>query len=281
MLSVGGKREKAGSMSNRLSPGGVCGTEYPPGMQFSRRRSGAFTMVEMAVVMALLAVLATLIFPALTGAAERGRRAACTSNLRNMGTSFGLYASDNDGWLPQHVGGFEGVTAPTTTAWYGHLLWGSNQLWNHGQLLPYLMSPEIYWCPSQTGRLGSIDVSRKSNKSALLVAGETANSEYLYRKEWYDRYPRYRMAPLVGEGFCILADHFWGNAGKLAVETGHQDGYNVLRVGGNVFFFEHPVLGNGKLDPSFTHTPGASSESEWKRFDSHVSHADITPARTP
>ena len=224
-------------------------------------------MVEMVVVLGVVAVL----FPLLTNSTERGRRTACMSNLRNMGTALGLYSSENDGWLPQHVGGFQGVAAPDTSAWHGHTLWREGSLWNHGQLLPYLQTPKVYWCPSQTGKLGAagdiIDVSEEVNSKWLLIRDQVANSEYLYRKEWYDKYPRYRMGPLANEKFSILVDHFWSRAGRLAVESGHKSGYNILRVGGNVFYFEHPRLNTGDLDPAFNHTPGASGELEWGSFD--------------
>ena len=60
----------------------------------------AFTLVELLVVIAILAILAALMLPSLASAREKGWRAACISNLRQMGLAIHAYASDNDGKIP-------------------------------------------------------------------------------------------------------------------------------------------------------------------------------------
>ena len=64
----------------------------------SRRR--AFTLVELLVVIAIVAILAALLLPALASARDRGRKAACLSNLRQIGIGLLSYATDNDGKIP-------------------------------------------------------------------------------------------------------------------------------------------------------------------------------------
>jgi prepilin-type N-terminal cleavage/methylation domain-containing protein/prepilin-type processing-associated H-X9-DG protein len=60
----------------------------------------AFTLIELLVVIAILAILAALLLPALTAAKARGTRAACLSNLRQIGIAIITYAQDNDGRIP-------------------------------------------------------------------------------------------------------------------------------------------------------------------------------------
>ena len=55
-----------------------------------------FTLVELLVVVAIVAILASLLLPALSRAKERGRRAVCLSNLSQILKACTMYAMDND-----------------------------------------------------------------------------------------------------------------------------------------------------------------------------------------
>jgi hypothetical protein len=52
------------------------------------------------VVIAIIAVLAALLLPSLASVKQAGRRAACLSNLRQIGIAVQAYAHDNDGRIP-------------------------------------------------------------------------------------------------------------------------------------------------------------------------------------
>jgi prepilin-type N-terminal cleavage/methylation domain-containing protein len=65
-------------------------------MNFKKNtKEKAFTLIELLVVIAIIAILAGLLLPALAGAKERGRRASCISNLRQMTIASHIYANDN------------------------------------------------------------------------------------------------------------------------------------------------------------------------------------------
>jgi prepilin-type N-terminal cleavage/methylation domain-containing protein len=59
-------------------------------------RSEGFTLIELLVVVAIIAVLAALLLPALRKAQESARRSVCLSNIKQLGVAFNLYRDENN-----------------------------------------------------------------------------------------------------------------------------------------------------------------------------------------
>jgi len=85
------------------------------------QRNG-FTLVELLVVIALLAVLAALLLPAMVRAREKARATQCTANLGQWGLAYRLYADDNDDFLPRRGQGVQALfQIDRPTDWFNAL----------------------------------------------------------------------------------------------------------------------------------------------------------------
>ncbi|MCA1998016.1 MAG: DUF1559 domain-containing protein, partial [Armatimonadetes bacterium] len=67
---------------------------------FSPVRHRAFTLIELLVAVAVIAVLAALLFPVFARAKESARKTVCLSNLKQLGAALLLYAADQDDAFP-------------------------------------------------------------------------------------------------------------------------------------------------------------------------------------
>ncbi len=64
------------------------------------KKKKSFTLIELLVVVAIIAVLVAILLPALGNARQMGRSMLCSSNLRQIGIAYRMYAQDYHGKLP-------------------------------------------------------------------------------------------------------------------------------------------------------------------------------------
>jgi len=111
-----------------------------------RRCAGGFTLIELLVVIAIIAILASLLLPALARAKEAGRRAACKSNLHQMGTAILIYTQDNNNMLPDlRLPPYAPLKNPPTAL--GLWPWDISTNFT-GEMIANGASREVFYCPS-------------------------------------------------------------------------------------------------------------------------------------
>jgi prepilin-type N-terminal cleavage/methylation domain-containing protein len=114
---------------------------------FTRER-GAFTLVELLVVIGIIAVLVSMLLPALNKARQQANQVACSSNLRQIGLAWQQYENANRDWFPAIVNDDE-------TTGSGNPV-GSSRRCCEGYALEYLLSPytgkKITWSKSSAAK---------------------------------------------------------------------------------------------------------------------------------
>jgi prepilin-type processing-associated H-X9-DG protein len=159
-----------------------------PASQTIRGREVAFTLIELLVVIATIGVLASLVLPALSSAKEKGRRAACLSNLRQIGLAARLYMDDHDGGLFHHHEGWvldDGTQVDELPAGIGGVAGGGS---GNSQaekpwvilLQPYLQGRQVAFCPSdRTARSTFLTTDLPAYNGGITDASQSppANSE--------------------------------------------------------------------------------------------------------
>src|SRR5436190_1671369 len=121
-----------------------------------RSRGRAFTLIELLMVIAIIAILAALLLPVISKGKMRARQAQCASNLKQIGLAFHQFAHEHDSRFPMQVRTNEGGTLELVPL-------GIPALYRHFQALSNdLLDVSMLVCPSDR-RTAASSFERLSN----------------------------------------------------------------------------------------------------------------------
>ena len=198
--------------------------------------AGGFTLVELLIVIAIIAILEVRLLPALSMAREKARQATCVNNLKQMGLAWTMYYNDYDNWVP---------------TW--------NESWMRYLRPAYISDGNVFNCPTglkefSDGRRDSQNNPDNNNPCYGVVDWDITGHYLLPQpKRWSDnwggRWPYMKITEILQPSTVIfIADSFGQNNGTEVgrhsniilggsireISSRHNGGFNGLYFDGHV-----------------------------------------------
>ena len=204
-----------------------------------------FTLIEILVVIAIIAILAAILFPVFARARENARRTACLSNLKQLGLGVQQYIQDYDSRYPYIPKGNLAETgrAPVGTGDFADAYQDTPAAnrWDAGpvvqRLQPYIKSEQLAFCPSVEKVNPDLSANTNYEASAYIFAdtSKEASSPYIGQA--------IHESVIVDPVNTMLFQDYKGTNARP-----HLDGFNNLASDGHAKWMKN---GNSAIKPRY------------------------------
>lgn len=200
-----------------------------------------FTLIELLITIAIIAILAAMLLPALNKAREKGRQSTCANNLKQIGLAYHMYMDDNKEWLPSPYN--SGGTAGINLRWFDQIRRYTKVKWSSSK--PRHAEGCLYYCPSHK------KLDRNVEWVSYIHVTGNAGEPQDYIKLPIIRHPS--AVGLMTEGWAatcsrayVAPDMDGETTRSQVLRLRHAGGANILYYDGHVEYLKFEIPNNFK-----------------------------------